>query len=44
MSKPETAEAIRKAITMVTDHTARPDELVEPRHRLPPGYGDRIAP
>lgn len=21
-----------------------PDELVEPRHRLPPGHGDRIAP
>jgi hypothetical protein len=106
MSKPESAEAIRKAITMVTDHTAsdadvarvrsrlaagrwpspsistrrtgpnppaaaepiapaaaqsrqlgprrlgasqppsvfRTDELVEPRHRLPPSHGDRVAP
>ena len=37
MSKPESAEAIRKAITMVTDHTASDADVARVRARLAAG-------
>ena len=37
MSKPESAEAIGKAITMVTDHTASDADVARVRSRLAAG-------
>ena len=37
MSKPESAEAIRTAITMVTDHTASDADVARVRSRLAAG-------